>query len=43
MAGVVEFLGFNPLSYVDSLAQKLVNHRKALGVTQRQFAKQVGV
>lgn len=43
MAGVVRFLGFNPLSEGDSLAQKLVHHRKALGTTQTRFAAQIGV
>ncbi len=42
-AGVVRFLGFNPLSDGDSLAQKLVSHRKAIGITQKQFAAQIGV
>nr|AEH26506.1 hypothetical protein [uncultured Acidobacteria bacterium A11] len=43
MAGIVSFLGFDPLPVGASLAQKLVNHRKALGLTQRQFASQIGV
>lgn len=43
MAGVVKFLGFNPLPNGDSLAQTLVNHRKALGVTQSHFAARIGV
>ena len=43
MAGVVRFLGFNPLPNGDSVAQRLVNHRKALGVTQNQFAQELGV
>ena len=43
MAGVVGFLGFNPLQEGDTLAQRLVNHRKALGTTQKDFARQIGV
>lgn len=43
MAGVVRFLGFNPIPEGDSLAQRLVNHRKARGITQSQFASQIGV
>ena len=43
MAGVVRFLGFNPLPNGDNLAQRLVNHRRALGVTQKSFARQIGV
>ena len=41
MAGIVQFLGFAPLP--DREAQKLVNHRKALGLTQKQFAAQIEV
>jgi transcriptional regulator with XRE-family HTH domain len=43
MAGVVEFLGFNPFQNRDNLAHRLVNYRKALGVTQKEFAGQLGV
>lgn len=43
MAGIVKFLGFNPLPKGDALAQRLVHHRKARGITQSQFASQIGV
>jgi len=43
MPGVVRFLGFNPLTHGDSLAQRLGIHRRALGVTQKVFASQIGV
>ena len=43
MAGVVEFLGFNPFQNCDTLAHRLANHRKALGMTQKEFARQIGV
>jgi transcriptional regulator with XRE-family HTH domain len=43
VAGVVKFLGFNPFPNGDTLAQRLVNHRKALGTTQKDFARQIGV
>ncbi|MDR3401446.1 MAG: helix-turn-helix transcriptional regulator [Chthoniobacter sp.] len=43
MAGVVKFLGFNPLPDGDTVAQRLVNHRRARGVTQKIFAGQLGV
>ena len=43
MAGVVEFLGFNPFQNGDTLAHRLVNHRKALGMTQKEFAGQLGI
>jgi transcriptional regulator with XRE-family HTH domain len=43
MARVVEFLGFNPLQKCDTLAQQIVSHRKARGITQKQFAWQLGI
>jgi len=43
MPRVVEFLGFNPLQKCDTLAQKIVSHRKALGLTQKEFARQLDV
>jgi len=43
MAGVVEFLGFNPFQNGDTMAHRLVNHRKAHGMTQKDFAGQIGV
>ncbi len=43
LARVVEFLGFNPFQDGDTMAHRLVNHRKALGITQNEFARQIGV
>jgi len=43
MAKVVEFLGFNPLRKCDTLAQRIVSHRKALGLTQKLFASRLAV
>ena len=43
MAGVVDFLGFNPIQNGDTMAHRLVNHRKARGFTQKEFARQIGV
>ena len=43
MAAVVEFLGSNPIPNGDTMAPRLVNHRKALGMTQKDFARQLGV
>jgi transcriptional regulator with XRE-family HTH domain len=43
LSGVVKFLGFDPFTSGDTLAQRLVNHRKALGATQAAFAAQLGV
>jgi transcriptional regulator with XRE-family HTH domain len=41
MLKVVEFLGFNPLQKCDTLAQQIVSHRKARGITQKEFARQL--
>ena len=43
MAGVTRFLGCNPFPSADTLAEQLVNHRKAFGITQKEFARQIGV
>jgi transcriptional regulator with XRE-family HTH domain len=43
MPKVVEFLGFNPLPKSDKLSQRLVNHRNVLGMTQKEFARQLGI
>lgn len=43
MAGVVAFLGFSPFQNGDTLAHQLVNNRKALGKSQKEFAHQIGV
>lgn len=43
MAGIVNFLGFNPVPEGASLAQMLVGYRKARGMTQKQFARKIGV
>jgi len=43
MGKVVEFLGFNPLPEWDTLAFQIVSHRKALGLTQKVFARQLAV
>jgi len=43
MAGVVEFLGFNPFQNGDTMAHRLINHRKARGMTLKEFAGQIGV
>jgi len=42
LSGVVKFLGFDPFTSGDTMAQRLVNRRKALG-TQAAFAALVGV
>jgi transcriptional regulator with XRE-family HTH domain len=43
MPKVVEFLRFNPLQKCDTLARQIVSHRKARGITQKDFARQLGV
>ena len=40
---VVEFLGFDPFPKCDTLAQKLVNFRKASGFSQKVLAAKLGV
>lgn len=40
---VVEFLGYNPFEMGGTVAQGLVNHRKALGITQKNFANEIAV
>jgi len=43
MAGIIQFLGYNPLPTGASIAEQLVAHRKARGLTQKNFACELGV
>ncbi|MDR3405052.1 MAG: helix-turn-helix transcriptional regulator [Chthoniobacter sp.] len=43
MAGVVRFLGFNPLQIGDTVAERLVNFRTSRGMTQKAFAAELRV
>jgi len=43
MAGVIEFLVVSPLPDSATLAQRLVNHRTTRGLTQKEFARRIGV
>ena len=43
MAGVVRFLGYNPLPTGATIAEQLVAHRKARGLTQKNFACELEV
>jgi transcriptional regulator with XRE-family HTH domain len=43
MPKVVEFLGFNPFQQCGTLAQRIVSHRKAPRLTQKDSARQLGV
>ena len=40
---IVEFLGYNPFPEGTTIASRLVNFRKARGISQRQFAQQLGI
>jgi transcriptional regulator with XRE-family HTH domain len=43
MAGVVRFLGFDPMPTGATLAERLVNFRTSQGKTQKAFAAELGV
>jgi transcriptional regulator with XRE-family HTH domain len=43
MGKVTEFLGFNPFAECDTLAQRLVSHRKTRGLNQKAFARELDV
>jgi transcriptional regulator with XRE-family HTH domain len=43
MAAAVAFMGYSPFAECDNMAQRLVNLRKAAGLTQEFFARQLGV
>ena len=43
MAAIIQFLGHNPFPKGDTLAEQIVNHRKAGGMTQKVFARLLGV
>ena len=43
MPKIVEFLGYNPLSEGATLAERLVNYRKARGLRQKDFARQLRI
>lgn len=43
LARIIKFLGYNPFSKGTTVAERIVNHRRALGVSQEEFAHQIGV
>ena len=43
MPAVIRFLGYNPLPEANTVAELLVRHRAALGMTQKDAASQIGV
>ena len=40
---VIKFLGYDPFPPSESLAEKLVMSRKAIGITQREMANRLGI
>jgi len=43
MARVVHFLDFNPFPTGTNIAERLVAHRKECGLTQKEFARRLGI
>ncbi len=43
LPAIVEFLGYNPLPEGESVSTQLVLHRKALGLSQKEMARRLGV
>jgi transcriptional regulator with XRE-family HTH domain len=43
MPAVIRFLGYNPLPSVEGLGAQLVQRRTALGLTQKELARRLGV
>ena len=43
MPAIIRFLGYNPLPPTDGWAARLVQYRTALGISQKQSAKRLGV
>jgi transcriptional regulator with XRE-family HTH domain len=43
VAKVIEFLGFNPFGLGDTLGEQLVSFRRERSVSQKDFARQIGV
>jgi len=43
VAKVVEFLGFNPFELGDTLGERLASFRRERSVSQKEFARQLGV
>jgi transcriptional regulator with XRE-family HTH domain len=43
MASVIQFLGGDPFPNLGTLAERLVSHRTARGVTHKAFAAQLGI
>jgi DNA-binding XRE family transcriptional regulator len=43
MPAIIRFLGYNPIPPASTWAEKLVQRRTILGLTQRDAAQQIGV
>jgi len=43
MPAIIQFLGYNPLNTVSTLAERLATARRALGLSQRKMAEKLGV
>ena len=43
MPAIIEFLGYNPLPPAKTWAERLVRHRKSLGLTREESARRIGV
>jgi DNA-binding XRE family transcriptional regulator len=40
---IIRFLGYDPLPPPESLAEKLIMSRTAIGITQKEMAKRLGI
>jgi predicted transcriptional regulator len=43
MPAIIDFLGHDPLPKANGVAEQLLRHRTALGMTQKDAAREVGV
>jgi transcriptional regulator with XRE-family HTH domain len=43
MPSIIAFLGYNPLPEATTLADRIVQHRRILGMAQKELAAQIGV
>ena len=42
MPAIIAFLGFNPLPEATTLEERLVRHRRTLGMSQKEAAREIG-
>jgi len=43
MPAIIEFLGYNPLPPATNWAERLVRHRRTLGITRNEAARRIGI